>query len=132
MDQKEESRKRNLRGNEKTLPESGTSISNTVSIGVGGIGGYFGRKPCRSQNDGSGLTVSFIARAAEIRPVDQQMTPDEVRQYLNRLSWFIHDANVLLDRLIESGEPISDASADNLAGLIRDAKTTLATISQAR
>src|SRR5690242_7951795 len=47
------------------------SIKNIAVIGVGGVGGYFGGKLCRLQNDGSGLTVAFVARGEHLRAIQK-------------------------------------------------------------
>lgn len=44
----------------------------TVGIfGVGGVGGYFGGKLCRIQNDTSRVKISFLARGAHLRAIQE-------------------------------------------------------------
>ena len=38
---------------------------------MGGVGGYFGGKLCRLQQDGSGVNISFVARGEHLRAIQQ-------------------------------------------------------------
>jgi 2-dehydropantoate 2-reductase len=40
-------------------------------IGVGGVGGYFGGKLCRLQQNGSGVSISFVARGKHLRAIEE-------------------------------------------------------------
>ena len=40
-------------------------------IGVGGVGGYFGGKLCRLQQNGSGFSISFVARGEHLRAIQE-------------------------------------------------------------
>src|SRR5688572_10772744 len=40
-------------------------------IGVGGVGGYFGGKLCRVQSNGSGISISFVARGEHLQAIQE-------------------------------------------------------------
>lgn len=40
-------------------------------IGVGGVGGYFGGKLCQLQNNGRECSISFVARGAHLRAIQE-------------------------------------------------------------
>ena len=47
------------------------SINHIGIIGVGGVGGYFGGKLCRLQQDDGGASVSFVARGEHLRAIQE-------------------------------------------------------------
>jgi len=47
------------------------NIKSIGIIGVGGVGGYFGGKLCHVQKNGSGFSITFVARGEHLRAIQE-------------------------------------------------------------